>query len=66
MQISMFRGKNKKSFENSLKFFKNENLRLQGLVYKNRQKQWSKLEQTGQFDRVTDIITYGLIYFWKN
>ena len=27
------------------------------------QEQWSKLEQTWQFARVTDIITYGLLYF---
>ena len=28
--------------------------------------QWSQLEQTWQFDRVTDIITYGLLYFLRN
>ena len=26
----------------------------------------SKLEQTGQLDRVTSIITHGSHYFWKN
>ena len=25
-----------------------------------------QLEQTYQFDQVTDIITYGLLYLWKN
>ena len=28
--------------------------------------QSSKLEQIWQFDWITDIITYGLLYFWKN
>ena len=27
--------------------------------------QWSELEQTWQVDRVTDIITDSLLYFWE-